>query len=173
MKKNSSFQPLINFFETNLSDNMGANDSPTTTRSIITDYFDWRLNNRTINNRLFFIVKKIASESEEAYRNQQTTLNFHFSSSSSPIDLQTLNNIKDIHNEIAKELFNDGGISWGRIITFISFSAILAENVIQQQTNNLSTNLIIASVIDWTTNYIDTELQTWLQSQNYWVKKKE
>jgi Neuraminidase (sialidase) len=149
---------------------MGANDSPTTTRSIITDYFDWRLNNRTVtNNRLFLIVRKIASDSEAAYRSQQSTFNFHFSSSS-PIDLQTLNNIKDIHNEIAKEMFNDGGITWTRIITLISFSALLAEHVIQQQSNNSSRNLIISSVIDWTTDFIDTELQTWLQSQNYWVR---
>jgi hypothetical protein len=148
---------------------MGANDSPTTTRSIITDYFDWRLNNRTItNNRLFLIVRKIASESEAGYHNQQSTLNFQFSSPS-PIDLQTLNNMKIFLNEIAKELFIDGGISWGRIIALISFSALLAEHVIQQQSDNLSRNLIISSVIDWTTDFIDTELKTWLESQNYWV----
>jgi hypothetical protein len=150
---------------------MGANDSPTTTRSIVTDYFDWRLNNKTItNNRLFLIVRKIASDCETAYRCQQPTFNFHFSSSSS-IDLQTLNNIKNIHNEIAKEMFNDGGITWTRIITFISFSAMLAEHIIQQQSNNLSSPLIVSSIIDWTTNFIDTEFQTWLQSQNYWVRK--
>jgi hypothetical protein len=150
---------------------MGANDSPTTTRSIITDYFDWRLNNRTItNNRLFLIVRRIGSDCETAYRSQQPTFDFHFSSSS--IDLQTLNNIKHVHNGIAKELFSDGGITWARIITFISFSAVLAEHVIQQQSNNLSSNFVISSIIDWTTDFIDTDLQTWLQSQNYWVKKR-
>jgi len=150
---------------------MGANDSPTTTRSIITDYFDWRLNNRTItNNRLFLIIRKIASDCETAYRSHQPTYSFHFESSSS-IDLQTLNNIKSIHNEIAKELFNDGGITWTRIITFISFSALFAEHIIQQQQqqpNNIPSTLIITSIIDWTTNFIDTDLQEWLQSQNYW-----
>jgi hypothetical protein len=152
---------------------MGANDSPNTTRSIITDYFDWRLNNKIItNNRLFLIVRKIASECETAYRSQQPTFNIHFSSPSSPIDLQTLNNIKSIHDEIAKEMFNDGGITWTRIITFISFSALLAEHIIQQQTDNSSSNLIITSIVDWTTNFIDTDLQTWLESQNYWVKNK-
>jgi len=146
---------------------MGANDSPTTTRSIITDYFDWRLNNRTMtNNRLFLIVRRIGSDCEVAYRNQSPAFNFHLSSSS--MDLQTLNNIKNIHNDIAKEMFSDGGISWTRIITFISFSALLAEHIIQQQSNNLSRNLIITSIIDWTTDFIDTDLQTWLESQNYW-----
>jgi hypothetical protein len=151
---------------------MGANDSPTTTRSIITDYFDWRLNNKTTtNNRLFLIVRKIGSDCETAYHNQQPTFNFQLPSS--PIDLQILNNIQDFHNEIARQMFNDGGITWGRIIAFVSWSALLAERIIQQQPNNSSTNLIITSIIDWTTNFIDTELQTWLESQNYWVKKKE
>jgi hypothetical protein len=153
---------------------MGANDSPTTTRSIITDYFDWRLNNRIItNNRLFLVVRKIASDCETAYRSQQLTFNFHSSSPLSPIDLQTLNNIKSIHKEIAKETFNDGVITWPRIITFISFSALLAEHIIQQQPDNLSSNLIITSIIDWTTDFIDTDLQTWLESQNYWVRRKK
>jgi hypothetical protein len=149
---------------------MGANDSPTTTRSIIADYFDWRLNNRitTTNNRLFLIVRKIASDCETAYCTQQPTFNSDFSSLT--IDLQTLNNIRNIHNEIARELFNDGGITWTRIITFISFSAMLAKHILQQQSNNLSSDLIISSVVDWTANFIDTDLRAWLESQNYWVK---
>lgn len=153
---------------------MGANDSPTTTRSIVTDYFDWRLNNKTItNNRLFLIIRKIATDCEATYRSQQPTFNLHFSSLT--IDLQTLNNIKSIHDEIAKEMFNDGGVSWTRIITFISFSAMLAEHILQQQqqqqqqSDSLSSTLIISSIVEWTTNFIDTDLQTWLQSQNYWA----
>lgn len=170
-EENSSFQSLINYFEPNLSSTMGANDSPTTTRSIITDYFDWRLNNKTItNNRLFLIVRKIACDCEAAYRSQQSTFNSHFSSSS-PMDSQSLNNIRDIHHEIAREMFNDGTVSWSRIVTLISFSALLAEHIIQQQSNTMSNNLIITSIIDWTTNFIDNELDTWLQSQNYWVRR--
>jgi hypothetical protein len=147
---------------------MGANDSPTTTRSIITDYFDWRLNNKTItNNRLFLIVRRIATDSEASYRSQPA-FNLQFSTLS--IDLQTLDNIKTIHDEIANHLFNDGGISWGRIITLIAFSALLAERIIQQPSENLSPNVVISSMIDWTTNFIETNFQIWLQSQNSWVK---
>ena len=151
---------------------MGANDSPTTTRSIVTDYFDWRLNNGTItNNRLFLIVRRIATEAESTYHSQQSSLNVHFTLPSS-MDLNTLNNIRNIHLEIARGMFNDGVITWTRIITFISFSAILAEHIIQKQLINLSSNIIISSIIDWTTNFIDTDFQSWLESQNYWVKKK-
>ncbi|CAF1171127.1 unnamed protein product [Rotaria magnacalcarata] len=147
---------------------MGANDSPITTRSIITDYFDWRLNNRAItNNRLFLIVRRIASDCEAEYRDQQPTFNFRFAHS--PINLQTLNNTRAIHREIGREMFDDGVVTWKRIIAFISFSAALAEHIIQQQTNTLPRTLIISSVIDWTTNFIDTDLQEWLQSQNYWT----
>jgi len=150
---------------------MGANDSPTTTRSVVTDYFDWRLNQKTpTNNRLFVLVRRIASECEQAYRAQQPTINFCSSLlSSSSIDIQTLNNIKSIHYEIAREIFADNSITWTRIITFISFSALLAEQIIQQHPNDPSANMIISSIVDWTTNFIDHDLQTWLQTQNYWA----
>ncbi len=85
------------------------------------------------------------------------------------MDLQELNKMKTLHNEIASEIFIDGVVTWSRIITLISFSAFLAERVIQQQPNDSSRNLIITSLIDWTTNFIDTDLHTWLQSENYWV----
>ena len=148
---------------------MGANDSPTTTRSVVSDYFDWRLNNRTItNNRLFSIVRKIASECETAYRAQQPTFNLHFSSLT--VDVQTLNNIKTIHNEIGKEMFDDGSVSWTRIVTFISFSALFAEHILQQPTNTLPSEAVISSVAEWTADFVNTNLQTWLESQNYWVK---
>ncbi|CAF4957413.1 unnamed protein product, partial [Rotaria socialis] len=43
---------------------MCSNDSSTTTRSIITDYFNWRLTNKTAattTNRLYMIIRSIAS----------------------------------------------------------------------------------------------------------------
>jgi hypothetical protein len=133
---------------------MYTNDN-STTRSIVTDYFHWRLKTKTItNNRLFILVRKIAYDCELSYYSQQPIFNFHFSS---------LINLKNIHNEIAKELFNDGIITWGRIITFISFSALLAEHLIEQQQQSIDL------MIDWTTDFIDIDLHTWLASQNYWV----
>ncbi|CAF0975791.1 unnamed protein product [Rotaria sp. Silwood1] len=138
---------------------MCSNDNPTT-RSIVTDYFNWRLKNKTItNNRLFIIIRKLAYDCETIYYSQQPIFNVHLSSSI--IDLQ------NIHYEITTELFNDGTITWSRIITFISFSAILAEYFIQQQQQNM--DFFISSIIDWTTNFIDINLHTWLESQNYWT----
>ncbi|CAF1673871.1 unnamed protein product, partial [Adineta ricciae] len=148
---------------------MGANDSPAATQSIVTDYFDWRLNNRTItNNRLFSIVRMIAAECETTYVSEQPAFNIQFSAPNDPT--RTLNNIKSFHNEIAREFFADGRISWSRIITFISFSAMLAERIIQQhQQANLPRELIISSIAEWTSDFINTTFQTWLQSQDYWV----
>jgi len=140
---------------------MSANDSSSTTRSIVKDYFNWRLKTKTItNNRLFLIVRNIAYDSETTYDSLQPIFNFHFSS---------LIYFQNVHYEIAKELFNDGIITWTRIITFISFSAILAEHFIQQPQQQQNMDLIISSIIDWTTNFIDKDLQTWLENQNYWV----
>ncbi len=141
--------------------NMCTNTNTTTTRSIVTDYFNWRLISQTItDNRLFFLIRQIAYDCETTYYAQQPTFHFQFSSSS-------LNHLENVHYEIAKELFNDGNITWTRIITLISFSAILAERVIQQQPQNRE--LVIASFVDWTTNFIDTDLHSWLEDQNYWV----
>ncbi|CAF3691094.1 unnamed protein product [Rotaria sp. Silwood1] len=136
-------------------------DKSTNTQSVVTDYFGWRLKNKTItNNRLFNIIRKIAADCEASYYTQQAAFKFHFSSSI--IDLQ------NIHREIANELFNDGIITWTRIITFISFSAILAEYFIQEKKQVHNMDFLISSIIDWTTNSIDNNLRTWLESQNYW-----
>ncbi|CAF4257195.1 unnamed protein product, partial [Adineta steineri] len=123
-------------------------------------YFNWRLRNLPIrNNRLLIIVQKIASDCETSYYSQQPMFNFHFASLS-------LFELRSFHYEIVNEFFNDGIVTWGRVITFIVFSTILTERVIQQQQNNR--DLIISSMIDWTTNFLDIDLRLWLESQNYW-----
>lgn len=75
--------------------------------------------------------------------------------------------LRTIHHQIGKEFFQDGNITWSRIITFISFSALLAERVVREQCQNR--DLIITSFIDWTTNFIETDLQSWLENEDYWV----
>ncbi|CAF1042151.1 unnamed protein product [Rotaria magnacalcarata] len=139
-----------------------SDSSTTTTRSIVTDYFNWRLTNKTATttNRLYMIIRSIASDCETKYYSQQPPFYFRVSSSS-------LIDVQNNHYEIAKELFDDGTITWSRIITFISFSAILAECLMNQQQLNI--DFVISSIIDWTTSFIDTDLYTWLESQNYWA----
>lgn len=148
---------------------MGANDTPATTRSVVTEYFDWRLNNQTTtNSRLSLIVRRVANECETAFHAQQIIQAYGFSFSLN--DVEALNNVRAIHREIAREIFSDDRISWGRILTVISFSAILAEFIIQHPLNHLPPDLIKSSLIDWTTNFIDTEFHEWLEGENYWVR---
>ena len=149
---------------------MGANDSPITTRSVVNDYFEWRFNNKTTSNSpLFVSVRALASQCESAYRAKHPNFSLNSFSSTTTTDVPTLNTIKCIHDEIAKEMFSDGTISWSRIITLISFSAILTEHAIQQSSDQIPASLIISSMADWTIHFIDTDLQTWLRNQNYWV----
>jgi predicted helicase len=103
----------------------------------------------------------MAYDHEKRYRSIEPTFHFHFSSLS-------LIHLESFHHDIAQELFHDGIITWTRIITFISFSALLAERLIHQQPQNM--DLIISSMIDWTTNFIDTDLHVWLENENYWVR---
>lgn len=138
-----------------------SSNTTTTTRAIVCDYFHWRLVDQTLTvNRLFVLIRQIGYDCERAFYSQQPTFHFHCSTSS-------LMQLRTIHHQIGKEFFQDGNITWSRIITFISFSALLAERVVREQCQNR--DLIITSFIDWTTNFIETDLQSWLENEDYWV----
>lgn len=143
---------------------MDGNDSSMqcSTRSIVTDYFEWRLKAKNpATNRLLSIVRQIGQDCEMTYRSQTRPLYFCCSS------LTDLDTLKYIHHQIASNLFPNGDITWTRIISLISFSAILAEHLAEQE--HLPVTFIIPSIIDWTTHYIDIELHSWLERENYWV----
>ncbi|CAF3396133.1 unnamed protein product [Rotaria socialis] len=140
---------------------MLSNDNLETTKSVVTDYFIWRLKSKRVtNNRLFDIVHAAGYDTERKYSSSLSFSNCHSSSS--------MINAEAIHRAIGNELFSDGKISWARIITFISFSALLAENILKE-TREEEKDTIISSTIDWTTNFIDQNFQTWLESERYWA----
>ncbi|CAF0965642.1 unnamed protein product [Rotaria magnacalcarata] len=140
---------------------MFSNDNLETTKSVVNDYFIWRLKNKRVtNNRLFDIVHTLGYDYERKYSSSLSFSNCHSSSS--------MTNVETIHHAIGNELFHDGKISWARIITFISFSALLAENI-SKETREEEKDTIISSMIDWTTNFIDQNFQTWLESESYWA----
>ena len=138
---------------------MCTNDRLATTRAVVNDYFNCRIN-KTSNetNQLFLNVRRLASDCERNYELQQPK--FHFRTTSS-----SLTDVRTFHSEIALELFNDGIVSWGRIITFIVFSALMTERLIE---HGLDAQLTATSMIDWTTDFINIKLRTWLEAQNYW-----
>lgn len=125
------------------------------THSIVADYFNYCLRNQTdSNNPLLPYVIKMASECEIKFR-------FNFSSASSII------NAENIHREIARELFNNNNITWTYVINFISFSAMLAENIIHKQPQNEDS--IIGLFIDRTVDLIDSNLHLWFEQHHHWV----
>lgn len=137
---------LKNFIRTNMPQ--------LTTRDIVNDYFNWRLMNELfVDNRVYERVRQIGFECE-------SLINFSFSPSTI-----SLNDLKIFHYEIGRELFNDGVITWSRILTFISFSAVLTEEILRNQSNK---EHIRESIVEWTTNFIDQDLQTWMNEQNSW-----
>ncbi|CAF1604585.1 unnamed protein product [Rotaria sp. Silwood1] len=143
---------------------MFSNNNATTTQLIVNDYFTWRLKNKsssTTTNRLFILVRRIGSESERMF-SQQPVIDFRC------IPSFRLNKFKNMHYVFANVLFNNRQITWSRIITFISFSALIAEHLIRERKQD-NMDLIIASVVEWTTDFIDINLHTWLESQNYWA----
>ena len=148
---------------------MGVDDNSTvTTRAVVSDYFDWRLNQKTsTTHRVYSLVRHIGSECETSYRSKQPSLDFQLPSSS--FELQTWLNIKTIHHDIAEEMFINSGVTWPRIIAFISFSAMLAERLTQEDQQEITSDVIHSSIIDWTTEIIQTDLQAWLQTQHGWV----
>lgn len=139
---------------------MCTNEHPATTRSVVADYFHWRLNETSnTTNRLFYIVRQIATECEAAYHAQELRLQFRLSSLS-------LGELEEVHCEIAKELFSDGVVTWTRIITLIAFSAMVTARLIDE---GQKPSVMSTAMMDWTTNFIETNLHSWLESQNYWV----
>ena len=136
---------------------MLSNDKQSTTLSVVTDYFTWRLINKTTtNDRLLNIVRKMGQNAEAKFPFSQSTFRCR------SLSLLTLRNI---HNEIAKELFEDGKITWTRIITFISFSAMLTECVVREDNQDV----VVSLMIEWTTGFINKNLHSWLEKENYWV----
>lgn len=144
-----------------IHDELSANK----TREVVTDYVEWRLNKKTDRaDRLFSLVRRMGHDCEMKCRSQhQLWKQFDCPM---PMELQTM---QMIHYRIGKDFFMDERITWTRIVTFISFSTLLAEHLIQQQTM-VSSNLIVSSIIDWTTNFINVELHHWLKLQNFWVR---
>ncbi|UJR21250.1 hypothetical protein I4U23_024345 [Adineta vaga] len=106
-------------------------------------------------------IRQIASDCERQLYSQQPRFHFHVSSIS-------FDELQNTHFEIAQELFSDGIISWTRIITLVVFSAMITERLIEGKQQQQQANLMITSMIDWTTNFINTNLRSWLETQNYW-----
>ena len=115
-----------------------------------------------MNNQLLSVLIKVARDCETKYRLHDEHFRFNISPTSPMI------NTKNIHHQIAVELLNHSNITWAHVISFISFSAILAEDIVQHQPHNEDS--IIELFIDQTVNLIDGNLDSWLEQHHHWVK---
>lgn len=132
------------------------------TRSVVNDYFQWRLTGKShSDDPLAIIVRRIAKDCERVYQLEDSSPNL------SCVLSMDLAKVKYLHHQIGKDLFENQEITWTKIMSFISFAAMLAEQLIHH--DELVSGLIISSLVSWTTEFIDTELRDWLKAENYWV----
>lgn len=64
---------------------------------------------------------------------------------------------------IVNELFSDG-IKWGRIVALFSFGGSLAVHCIEKEMP-----LLVDQIVDWVTQYVDTNLASWITQHGGWV----
>lgn len=62
-----------------------------------------------------------------------------------------------------EELFN-GGINWGRVVALFVFSGILAKRF-----HDAGYRELLYSLADWTTTYIEHNLNDWIRNHGGWV----
>lgn len=64
---------------------------------------------------------------------------------------------------IVTEIFADG-VNWGRVVALFGFGGKLSVKCVQQNMPQL-----VNSIVDWVSDYVDTNLKSWITSNNGWV----
>ena len=76
----------------------------------------------------------------------------------------TPNNAQPTFVAIVNELFSDG-IKWGRIVALFSFGGALAVQCVEKEMP-----VLVDNVVEWVANYVDSNLQSWIQENGGWVR---
>uniref|UniRef100_UPI00398F6347 bcl-2-like protein 2 n=1 Tax=Pristiophorus japonicus TaxID=55135 RepID=UPI00398F6347 len=66
--------------------------------------------------------------------------------------------------QVSAELFT-GDTNWGRLVAFFAFGAALCEECVDKEMPTL-----VSQVIAWMANYLDHNLQDWIQRNGGWGK---
>lgn len=64
---------------------------------------------------------------------------------------------------IVTEIFADG-VNWGRVVALFGFGGKLSVKCVQQNMPQL-----VNSIVDWVSDYVDTNLKSWIAANNGWV----
>lgn len=70
---------------------------------------------------------------------------------------------KDLFIDVLREVFSDGKINWGRVVTVFHFTCIL---VMKAQENNIGA--LIRDIIAWTIEYFVEKILNWIKEQGGW-----
>ena len=68
---------------------------------------------------------------------------------------------------VANEMFSDGQINWGRVVTLISFCRILLASI-----DNSYKEETITYISEWFSKFIMTQTE-WLELNDWWVSNPE
>jgi hypothetical protein len=78
-----------------------------------------------------------------------------------------MDNISLTLNNVVEELFRDGAINWGRIVSVYAFTGRLAHHLVLQ--NNTNTENVIRKVSETCGLVVETKLKDWIEKQGGWV----
>ncbi|XP_051901876.1 induced myeloid leukemia cell differentiation protein Mcl-1b [Pristis pectinata] len=66
-------------------------------------------------------------------------------------------------SEVAAEMFSDGEVNWGRVVTLIAFGAVLGDHLKKNHPENC-----VDQVATQITQYLTKETREWLETHNGW-----
>lgn len=139
----------------------------TNTRQVVVDYVRYRLQQRGLPwpngpdpgpspGRVERTMRALGEEFQERYTQV-------FQEMCKQLDIRP-NNAEQTFITTVSELFRDG-VKWGRIVALFAFSGSLAVECVEKEMP-----LLVDQVVDWTENYIDTHLHSWIQQNGNWVR---
>eukprot|EP00062_Callorhinchus_milii_P026643 gi/632989003/ref/XP_007883412.1/ PREDICTED: induced myeloid leukemia cell differentiation protein Mcl-1 homolog [Callorhinchus milii] len=65
--------------------------------------------------------------------------------------------------KVGTEMFSDGEMNWGRVVSFIAFGAVMGEHLAKLQLDDL-----IDLMAEEITQYLTQQKREWLQKHNGW-----
>uniref|UniRef100_A0A4W3H3E3 Bcl-2 Bcl-2 homology region 1-3 domain-containing protein n=1 Tax=Callorhinchus milii TaxID=7868 RepID=A0A4W3H3E3_CALMI len=68
--------------------------------------------------------------------------------------------------KVGTEMFSDGEMNWGRVVSFIAFGAVMGEHLAKLQLDDL-----IDLMAEEITQYLTQQKREWLQKHNGWVRR--
>lgn len=142
-----------------------SNMDPSGSRYLVVDYLNYRLVKHGITwqncppllnqpTDVHLAIRKMGDEFEERYAVQFAELGDQL--------YMSQHTAYPTFSTAVGELFH-GGVNWGRVIALFGFSGTLAKKFCEQNMPDL-----VTSLVDWTSTYLDNQLENWIESHGGW-----